>query len=80
MTGKSSEARQPGPTMADRFDRQEQWLLARLEGTRAMKAAFIKLNEALSDEQKKAANDVLAPHMGMGMMAMMDAQMQPWKM
>ena len=80
MTGKSSEAQQPGPTMADRLDRQEQWLLARLEGTRAMKAAFIKLNEALSDEQEKTANDALAPHMGMGMMAMMGAQMQPGKM
>src|SRR6266571_2769229 len=69
MMGKPGEAQQPAATMADRLDRQEQWLLARLEGTRAMKAAFTKLNEALSDEQKKNANDILAPHMGMGMMA-----------
>jgi hypothetical protein len=76
MMGKPGEAQQP-PTMADRLDRQEQWPLARLEGTRAMKAAFTKLNEALSDEQKKTANDILPPHMGMGMMAMMGAKMQP---
>jgi hypothetical protein len=78
MMGKS--AQQSAATMADRLDQQEQWLLVRLEGTRAMKAAFTKLNEALSDDQKKTANDILAPHMGMGMMAMMGAQMQPGQM
>lgn len=80
MMGKSGDAQQQAPTMADRLDRQEQWLLARLEGTRAMKASFTKLNEALSDEQKKTANEILAPHMGMGMMAMMGGQMQPGQM
>ena len=80
MMGKPGDAQQPALTMADRLDRQEQWLLARLEGTRAMKSAFVKLNETLSDEQKKAANDLLAPHMGMGMMAMMGAQMKPGQM
>jgi hypothetical protein len=80
MMGTPSEAQQPAATMADRLNRQEQWLLARLEGTRAMKAAFTKLNEALSDEQKKTANDILPPHTGMGMMAMMGAQMQPGQM
>ncbi|MFZ2158816.1 MAG: Spy/CpxP family protein refolding chaperone, partial [Bradyrhizobium sp.] len=80
MMGKPGDAQQQAPTMADRLDRQEQWLLARLEGTRAMKAAFSKLNEALSDEQRKAANDLLAPHMGMGTMAMMGAQMEPGQM
>ena len=58
-------------TPADRLDFQEKWLLARLDGTRLMKTAFTKLNETLSDDQKKTANDLLAPHMGMGMMAMM---------
>lgn len=80
MMGKPDDAQRPAATMADRLDRQEQWLLARIEGTRAMKAAFSKLNEVLSDEQKKTANDILAPHMGMGMMAMMGAQMQPGQM
>jgi len=80
MMGQPGEVQQPAPTMADRLDRQEQWLLARLEGTRAMKAAFVNLNETLSDDQKKTANDLLAPHMGMGMVAMMGAQMQPGQM
>ena len=55
---------------------------ARLEGIRTMKAALAKLYESLSDDQKKSANELLAPHMGMGMgvMAMMPAQMQPGQM
>ena len=57
--------------LAARLEQQEQWLAARLEGTRAMKSAFVKLNELLSDDQKKTANDLLAPHLGMGAMAMM---------
>lgn len=63
------------PTIADRLDRQEQWLRARLDGTRTMKAAFTRLNETLSDDQKKAAGDLLAPHLGMGMMAMRGSRM-----
>lgn len=73
-------AQQQAPTMADRLDQQEQWLLARLEGTRTMKSAFTKLNDVLSDDQKKAANDLLAPHMGMGMVAMLAVQKQPGQM
>ncbi|UZE46948.1 Spy/CpxP family protein refolding chaperone [Rhodopseudomonas sp. P2A-2r] len=62
-------AQAPVATLADRLDLQEKWLLARLDGTRTMKSAFAKLNEILSDDQKKAADDLLAPHMGMGAMA-----------
>lgn len=61
----------PVSTLAARLEQQEQWLAARLEGTRAMKSAYIKLNELLSDDQKKTANDLLAPHLGIGAMAMM---------
>ena len=68
---------QPASTLAARLDQQEQWLAARLDGTRAMKSAFAKLNEVLSDDQKKTANDLLTPHMGMGAMAMMPAQRSP---
>ena len=68
---------QPASTLSARLDQQEQWLAARLDGTKAMKSAFVKLNEVLSDEQRKTANDLLAPHMGMGAMAMMPAQMSP---
>jgi LTXXQ motif family protein len=72
-------------TLADRLDLQEKWLLARLDGTRMMKSAFVKLNETLSDDQKKTANDLFAPNMGMGMMAMTaspmsQGQMQPGQM
>jgi LTXXQ motif family protein len=73
MMPKPGEA-PPTSTLAARLEQQEQWLAARLEGTRAMKSAFVKLNEVLSDDQKKTANDLLAPHLGMGAMAMMPAQ------
>jgi len=68
---------QPASTLTARLDQQEQWLGARLDGTRAMKSAFAKLNEALSDDQKKTANDLLAPHLGMEAMAMMSMQRSP---
>jgi hypothetical protein len=64
----------PASTLAARLEQQEQWLAARLDGTRAMKSTFVKLNEVLSDDQKKTANDLLTPHMGMGAMAMMPEQ------
>ncbi len=75
MMAKPADAQPKALTIAERLDRQEQWLQARLDGTRAMKSAFAKLNETLSDDQKKAASDLLAPHMGMGMMPMMGSQM-----
>jgi hypothetical protein len=70
--------------LVDRLALQEKWLAARLEGTRAIKSALTNLVGTLSDEQKKTAEELLAPHMGM--MAMMSAmqsgmmgpgQMQP---
>ena len=63
----------PAATVTARLDLQEQWLVARLDGLRAMKSAFARLNEVLSEDQKKTAGDLLAPHMGMGAMAMMPA-------
>ena len=56
-------------SLVERFALQEKWLAARLEGTRTIKAALANLIGALSDDQKKAADELLAPHMGM--MAMM---------
>jgi hypothetical protein len=76
----SGGAQQQASTIVDRLALQERWLVARLEGTRSMKVALTKLYETLSDDQKTTANDLLAPHMGMGMMAMMSAQMQPGHM
>src|SRR6266567_1547758 len=74
-------------TLVDRLALQEKWLTARLEGTRAIKSAMTNLVTTFSDDQKKTADDILAPHMGM--MAMMAAtpsgqmgpgQMQPGSM
>ena len=56
-------------SMVDRLALQEKWLAARLEGTRAIKSALTNLVATLSDDQKKTADELLAPHMGM--MAMM---------
>ena len=55
-------------------------MLARLEGTRTIKSALSKLYATLSDDQKKSADELLVPHMGMGMMAMMPATMEPSQM
>jgi hypothetical protein len=65
---------QQAPTLTDRLDAQERWLLARLEGARAIKAAFTPLYGTFSDDQKKAADELLGPHMGMGMMTMTSGQ------
>jgi LTXXQ motif family protein len=56
-------------SLVERFDLQEKWLAARLEGTRTIKAALANLIGVLSEDQKKAADELLAPHVGM--MAMM---------
>jgi hypothetical protein len=65
---------QQSSTLADRLDLQERWLVARLEGIRAIKPAFANLYTTLSDEQKKTADELLAPHMGM--MPMRSGQMR----
>ena len=63
--------------LADCLELQEQWLVARLGGIRAIKSVFVGLYGTLLDDQKKTANELLAPHMGM--MAMMSG-MQPGQM
>jgi len=84
MMPQPDAGQQQALTMADRLDQQERWLLARLEGTRALKSAVTTLFGTLSEDQKKTANELLAPQMGMGMMAMMPGQgpgqMQPRQM
>lgn len=54
-------------TTADRLDDQERRLAARLEGVRALKAAYGKLYAVLDDKQKKAADDLMAMPMTMPM-------------
>jgi hypothetical protein len=76
MMPQSGGGQQQSPTLVDRLDLQERWLVARLDGTRAIKSAFVNLYRTLSDEQKKTANELLAPHMGMEMMVMMQGRMQ----
>lgn len=66
MSGMSGSAQQ---SLVERFAMQEKWLAARLEGARAIKSPLVYLMAALSDDQKKVAEELLAPHMGM--MAMM---------
>jgi hypothetical protein len=86
MMPQPDSGQQQAPAMAERLDQQERWLVARLEGTRALKSAVTNLYGALSEDQKKTANELLAPQMGMGMemMAMMPGQgagqMQPRQM
>lgn len=66
--------------LVDRLALQEKWLAARLEGTRAIKAALANLVGTLADDQKKTADVLLAPHMGMMAMmqsGMMGSEMQP---
>jgi len=69
-------------SLVDRLALQEKWLAARLEGTRAIKSALTNLVSTLSDEQKETADELLAPHMGMGAMAraMQSGQMGPGQM
>ncbi len=80
MMPQPGAGQQRAPTMAERVEAQERWLLAPLEGTRTIKSAFTNLYGTMSDDQKKTANELLAPHMGMGMMVMMPGQMQPGQM
>jgi len=84
MMPQPDAGQQQAPTMAERLDQQERWLVARLEGTRALKSAVTTLYGTLSEDQKKTANELLAPQMGMGMMAMLPGQgpgqMQPRQM
>ncbi|MGY3616383.1 Spy/CpxP family protein refolding chaperone [Bradyrhizobium sp. USDA 10063] len=62
---KSMMSQAGAPSLVDRLTQQEKWLAARLDGTRAIKAALAALVGVLSDEQKKSADELLAPHLGM---------------
>jgi hypothetical protein len=57
----------PAQTLVQRLDVQERWQTARLEGTRAIKTTFTKLNDVLSPDQKKAADELLPPNLGLAM-------------
>jgi hypothetical protein len=54
-------------SLPDRLALQETHLSARLNQVREIKASVDKLYASLSEEQKKAADDVVLPMIGMGM-------------
>jgi hypothetical protein len=80
MMSRMGAAQQQPPTLTERLNLQEQWLVARLEGTQAIKSAFTNLYALLTEEQRKTASELLGPHMGLGTMEMMAGQMQPGQM
>ena len=55
------------PSLPERLDRQERFLAARLDALRAMQAAVAPLYAALSDAQKRTADELVGGPMGMGM-------------
>lgn len=54
-----------GPALLGQLDAQEKMVSARLEGLKAMKASLTPLYEALTEAQRKTADELLAPHMGL---------------
>lgn len=64
-----------GPALIGQLDSQEKMLNARLEGVKAMKAALAPLYQALTEDQRKAADELLAPHMGLMAKDMMQGGM-----
>ena len=54
-----------------RAELQEQWLGARLEGLKAVKAAFAPLQAVLSEDQRKTAEALLTRPVCLGQMGMM---------
>lgn len=55
-------------TLTDRLALQEKWLVARLEGNRAIRSALANLISTLSDDQKATAEEILAPQIGVAAM------------
>ena len=61
-------ARTVTPTVTQRLDDQEQWYTARLDGIKSIKARLAPLYAALSDDQKKTADELLPANIGLGRM------------
>ena len=70
MMGQMGAGQPQVQTLTQRLNAQERWLTARLDGTRAIKTAFTRLYDVLSQDQKRTADELLAPHMGMSMAMM----------
>ena len=67
----------PMPQLLSQLNLQEQMLGARLEGVRAMKAAFGLLYEAFTPNQRKTADELVATHMGLMPSGMMQGGIMP---
>lgn len=55
-----------GKSLLERLDAHEQFMSARLEELKQVKSAWSDLYKALSDSQKKEADEIVLPVMGMG--------------
>lgn len=65
VTKRQAPANAP-PTLAARLAAQEDWFAARVTGIRRLRQGLERLYAVLSDTQKKTADELLAPHLGMG--------------
>jgi hypothetical protein len=55
-----------GKTLVERLEAHEQYMTARLDELKQIKAAWTELYQGLSESQKKEADEVVLPMMGMG--------------
>ena len=60
-----AQPQKPAMTSAERLEEQERLLSARLDSIRAVKPAYAKLYAVLDDTQKKNADELMAPYLGM---------------
>jgi LTXXQ motif family protein len=73
-------ADQKATTLLERLDVHEQFMTARLDEIKQLKGALQELYAVLGDEQKKEANNLVLPMMGMGHHGMMGGGMGPGMM
>jgi hypothetical protein len=52
--------------LVERLDAHEQFMAARLEELKQIKVAWSELYQGLSESQKKEADEIVLPMMGMG--------------
>ncbi len=65
MRGKWS-GDEPGKTLVERLEAHEQFMSARLDELKQIKAAWSELYQGLTESQKKEADEIVLPMMGMG--------------
>lgn len=70
MMGMSPQGSAQPPTLVQRLEQQERWYAARLGGIQAIKTALTNLYGTLADDQKKAADELMVPHLGLMPMGM----------